>query len=132
MANYFDEIFSIKNTGDFERLALEAFHFQLLNNAVYKEFVSYLSIDPSSVKQSEQIPFLPIQFFKSHYVYASSKKEEIVFTSSGTTGMITSKHPVAGISIYERSFLKAFEIFYRDPAVYCILSLLSFYLERVV
>ncbi|MDP2388478.1 MAG: acyl transferase [Bacteroidota bacterium] len=130
MANYFDEIFNIRTREEFERLALEAFHFQLKNNLVYKEFVSYLSINPLMVKQTEQIPFLPIQFFKSHHVYASSKKEEIVFTSSGTTGMVTSKHPVAGISIYERSFSKAFELFYGDPANYCILALLPSYLER--
>lgn len=130
MANYFDEIFNIKSTEEFERLALEAFHFQMNKNVVYKEFVSHLSVDPSSIKQADKIPYLPIQFFKSHYVYASSKKEEIIFTSSGTTGMVTSKHPVAGVSIYERSFSKAFELFYGDPANYCILALLPSYLER--
>ncbi len=130
MANYFDEIFNIKDKEEFERLALEAFHFQMNKNAVYKKFVSHLSVEPSSIKQVEKIPFLPIQFFKSHHVYASSKKEEIVFTSSGTTGMVTSKHPVAGVSIYERSFNKAFELFYGNPADYCILALLPSYLER--
>src|SRR3989344_3244243 len=130
MANYFDEIFNIKTREEFERLALEAFHFQLKNNIVYKEFVSYLSINPLMVKQTEQIPFLPIQFFKSHHVYASSKKEEIVFTSSGTTGTITSRHAVADIKVYEQSFLRTFELFYGEPSEYCILALLPSYLER--
>lgn len=55
---------------------------------------------------------------------------QIIFTSSGTTGAKTSQHVVTDISLYEKSFLKAFEHFYGPVSHYCILALLPAYLER--
>ena len=78
----------------------------------------------------EQIPFLPIKFFKSHQVITGDNSPEIVFNSSGTTGQLTSKHYVANTSVYKTSFLKTFEQFYGSPEDYCILALLPSYLER--
>ena len=123
-------IFKIKNRKEFEDLALQVFNFQFHNNKVYRSFCDLLYIHPSDIKSIEQIPFLPIQFFKSHKVLSSSLEIETVFTSSATTGSITSKHYVSNLSIYEQSFTRGFEHFYGDIKDYTILALLPSYLER--
>ncbi|HEY1040699.1 MAG TPA: acyl transferase [Bacteroidia bacterium] len=130
MTAYSKGIFDINSKEDFEQLTLEAFQYQCIHNPVYKEFISYLKIDLLLVKSMDQIPFLPIQFFKSHRVYASPNNPEIVFTSSGTTGTITSSHYVSELELYRQSFTKAFELFYGNINEYCVLALLPSYLER--
>jgi phenylacetate-coenzyme A ligase PaaK-like adenylate-forming protein len=123
-------IFSIKSSEDFERLAIEIFHYQYKNTKVYRQFCDLLKVAPASIKKIENIPFLPIQFFKSHRVISEAETESITFTSSGTTGSITSKHYVSDLKLYENSFLKAFELIYGNPSQYAILALLPSYLER--
>ena len=123
-------IFSIKSSEDFERLAIEIFRYQYENTKVYRQFCDLLKVVPASVKKIENIPFLPIEFFKSHRVISKSVSETIIFTSSGTTGSITSKHYVSDLSLYEKSFLKAFELIYGNPSQYAILALLPSYIER--
>jgi len=124
------EIFNINSSEDFERLTIEVFHFQYENVAVYKQFCDLLNIRPSDVKCIEQIPFLPIQFFKSHKIVAKNLEVDTIFTSSGTTGSISSKHYVSDLRIYEKSFQKAFEKVYGKPKDFAILALLPSYLER--
>lgn len=124
------DIFNINSSEDFERLTLEVFRFQYENVSVYRNFCDLLNKKPSAVKCIEQIPFLPIQFFKSHKIIAENLKEETIFTSSGTTGSTTSKHYVSDLSIYEKSFQKAFEREYGNPENFAILALLPSYLER--
>tara|TARA_R110002012_G_scaffold70712_1_gene182014 strand:+ start:140299 stop:141273 length:975 start_codon:yes stop_codon:yes gene_type:complete len=124
------EIFKIENAAEFQRLAIEVFRFQYENVRVYRNFCDFLNIKVSEVKTIEEIPFLPIQFFKSHKVIAEKKPEETIFTSSGTTGSTTSKHYVADLKLYETSFLKAFERQYGNPSNFVILALLPSYLER--
>ena len=97
-------IFKINNQTDFETLALQVFQFQFNNNKVYRSFCDLLYKHPSDVKTINDIPFLPIQFFKSHNVLSSQKDIEATFKSSGTTGDSTSKHLVTDISIYKQSF----------------------------
>jgi phenylacetate-coenzyme A ligase PaaK-like adenylate-forming protein len=130
MDTWMQGIFSIKGPQQLKEVALEAFRFQLENNPVYREFVSFLGIKKEEIRSVEAIPYLPIQFFKSHKVYASAKAEQIVFTSSGTTGMVTSRHYVEDVSVYEKSFEEAFRLFYGDIKDYCLLALLPSYLER--
>ena len=124
------DIFNIKTTEDFERLAIEIFHFQYENVTVYRNFCELLNLNPSEVKNVEKIPFLPIQFFKNHKIIANNFEEETIFTSSGTTGNITSKHYISHLKIYEESFQKAFEKEYGNPENIIILALLPSYLER--
>ncbi|SRX52283.1 acyl transferase [Aequorivita sp. CIP111184] len=124
------DIFNINSSKDFELLAIEVFQFQYENVTVYRNFCNLLHIKPSAVKYIEQIPFLPIQFFKSHKIIANNLEDETIFTSSGTTGSITSKHYVSDLSIYEKSFQKAFEKEYGNPENFTILALLPSYLER--
>jgi phenylacetate-coenzyme A ligase PaaK-like adenylate-forming protein len=114
----------------FEALALEIFRFQARYNPVYARFLSLLSVDVQKVKSNTAIPFLPIQFFKNYAVKTGEWKEETVFTSSGTTGMATSRHFLRDLNFYKRNALQGFSHFYGSPEKYCILTLLPSYLER--
>ncbi|MFD2822849.1 acyl transferase [Lacinutrix iliipiscaria] len=124
------DIFSINTDAEFENIALRIFKFQFENNSVYRSFCDLLYKHPSDVKRIEDIPFLPIQFFKSHQVLCSNKNIVQTFTSSGTTGSVTSKHHISDISIYENSFRSGFKQFYGNIKDYTVLALLPSYLER--
>ena len=106
------------------------FRFQYENNLVYREFCEFLNIEKGDIKSIHQIPFLPIQFFKSHNILSSTNKIQQTFTSSGTTGMNTSKHLVTDILLYEESYRNAFSEFYGNIEDYAVLALLPSYLER--
>ena len=125
-----EKIFNIKSEKEFNTLALEVFNFQFENNKVYRSFCDLLYIHPSDVKMAEDIPFLPIGFFKTHNVVSSVQKPVISFSSSGTTGSVTSKHHVTDLSIYEESYLSGFKQFYDAIEDYVVLALLPSYLER--
>jgi hypothetical protein len=122
-------IFSVDET-NFDSLALEIFRFQFAHNPVYAAFAKGINKTPETVKSISGIPFLPVELFKTHKIYASDKEPEIIFTSSGTTGQVTSKHYVADVSVYEESFRKGFELFYGDIKNYAVFALLPSYLER--
>jgi len=124
------DIFTITGQNSFEKTALKVFRFQYDHNAVYREFCGHLGVAKESVKTLQQIPFLPIQFFKSHEVVSSTDAPQAVFTSSGTTGMITSRHLVTDTTLYEESYRKAFSQFYGNIEDYVVLALLPSYLER--
>jgi len=125
-----NRIFNINNSENFKSIALEVFKIQALENKVYREFINYLNIDIEQVKELEQIPFLPIQFFKSHRVITGSDEEQEVFLSSGTTGMSQSRHYVTDLDLYKNSYTKGFEYFYGNIEDYVVLGLLPAYLER--
>ena len=124
------DIYSISSQKQFEKIALKIFRFQHENNLVYREFCDFLKTDVQRVKSLEQIPFLPIQFFKSHKVVSNENPIQETFTSSGTTGMATSKHFVTDVSLYEESYRKGFSQFYGNIEDYVVLALLPSYLER--
>lgn len=125
-----NSIFSIKNDSQFSELTLDVFKYQFETNNVYRSFCDLLYKHPSAISHIEDIPFLPIQFFKSHQVISSTESTEQIFTSSGTTGSVTSKHHVTDLAIYKTSFRKGFEDFYGKIEDYTILALLPNYLER--
>jgi phenylacetate-coenzyme A ligase PaaK-like adenylate-forming protein len=125
-----NDIFNITSQSQFEEAALKIFKHQFDNNKVYRSFCDLLYVHPSDVKNVEQIPFLPIQFFKTHRVLSSENSIKQTFTSSGTTGSITSKHFVTDLEIYKQSFRKGFESFYGTIEDYVVLALLPSYLER--
>ena len=108
------DIFAISNQKQFEKMALKVFRFQYENNLVYQQFCQLMKVEKGDVKKINQIPFLPISFFKSHDVVSNQYEIETTFSSSGTTGMITSKHQVTDISFYEESYRKGFSQFYGD------------------
>lgn len=125
-----NSLFNIHTISDFEKYSLEIFQFQAKNNLVYRDYLNHLNVGVSNIKHLSQIPFLPIQFFKSHKIISSKKKIQKTFLSSGTTGTIQSKHFVTDLSIYEESFIKGFEYFYGTVKNYTVLALLPSYLER--
>ena len=124
-----DAIFDIKNR-DFNEVALSVFHFQYEYNAIYKSFIELLKINPKEISFWRDIPFLPVQFFKKYEVKTGDWQAETVFTSSGTTGQITSQHFVNDVDFYVKNTVLGFEKFYGDIENYCVLALLPSYLER--
>jgi phenylacetate-coenzyme A ligase PaaK-like adenylate-forming protein len=124
------QIFSISKEQEFAAVALHIFNYQAKNCKVYHDFILGLNIDPKEVQTIQQIPFIPIEFFKSHTVLSTNTPAEVTFTSSGTTGMITSSHFVTDVGWYIESFRAAFRLFYGDIKEYTILALLPSYLER--
>ena len=129
MEQLIDKIYSVNNS-NFAETALEVFRFQFEQVEIYRRFCESLRRTPDTVSQLADIPFLPIEFFKSYEVIKQGAKPVKIFESSGTTGSIPSRHFVADTDIYERSFIKGFELFYGKPEDYTILALLPSYIER--
>jgi phenylacetate-coenzyme A ligase PaaK-like adenylate-forming protein len=127
---FMKDIFKIHDRKTFRAAALEVFHFQAQQCPVYRDYLAALKVDPMQVREPEEIPFLPIEFFKSHTILAEGMKAEVVFESSGTTGSDPSRHHVADAGLYRESFLRSFFGFYGSPEELCILALLPSYLER--
>jgi phenylacetate-coenzyme A ligase PaaK-like adenylate-forming protein len=124
-------IFNIHDDAAFLKEALRIFRYQAANNPLYNLYLKTLGITIDEVTELQHLPFLPIEFFKSHQLITGpGTAAQEIFTSSGTTGMIQSKHYVTDLSIYEESYRKAFELFYGNITDYCILALLPSYLER--
>ncbi len=123
------DIFKINHT-NFEEYALQLFRFQAEHNPVYKSYLSALKVNKNKVQKLAQIPFLPIDFFKSHQVLSSQATAEIVFESSGTTGTQNSKHYLLDGSFYKNVATHIFESFYGKLTDYQFLALLPSYLER--
>ncbi|MFO7842213.1 MAG: acyltransferase, partial [Bacteroidales bacterium] len=119
-----EEIFEIENESQFNDFALKIFNYQAENNPVYKEFLYHLGVNISSVDNYKNIPFLPIEFFKSHKVISGNQDDKKIFHSSGTTGTTRSKHYLKDIKLYENSFMNTFSRFYGDIKNYCVLALL--------
>ena len=132
--NLTEHIFSLQKDkdADFKNLALEIFKLQYKHNKVYKAFVDALNIDSKKVNMLHKIPFLPIEFFKTHRVITefAELNKPVTFTSSGTTQTGTSHHYVNDVTLYEESFTKCFHLFFGNPSDYCVLALLPSYLER--
>jgi len=128
--NHKNSIFNIHSESDFKATALEVFKFQFEHNAVYRSFCDLLYKHPSDIKSVEEIPFLPIEFFKTHTITSTNKPTETIFTSSGTTGSTVSKHHVCDLEVYKQSFRSGFKSFYGAIENYTVLALLPSYLER--
>ncbi len=121
------EIVGIKTDEEFRRAALELFRYQSERCAPYRLYLQIMGIDPAEVESVEQIPFLPIEVFKSQKVYCGEGEPEVCFTSSATTGMVPSRHYMASLGDYEEAFTAAYEQFYEGMPIY---ALLPCYLER--
>lgn len=114
----------------FEEMALEAFRYQARENAVYRKYMDILGFRPEGVERVEEIPFLPIGFFKTEKVISGRFEPEEVFLSSGTTGMSQSRHFVRHLRIYRRSFSASWDYHYGPIDGTAVLALLPSYLER--
>jgi len=129
MDNEWDKIFNV-NEGNFEDLALEIFQFQYRHNSIYRTYVDMLKFNPQKINKLPDIPFLPIQFFKTHLVKTTDFEPVYEFQSSGTTQTINSRHFIGDIELYRQSFIRGFELFYGPVESWCIIGLLPSYLER--
>lgn len=123
------KIFSVTDES-FDQLALEIFQFQYDNNTVYRDFANAVGKTPDRVSVIDEIPFLPVRFFKTHKVVTTYFEPATVFESSGTSGMIKSRHFIKDLNLYEQSFTQSFEMFYGPVADWCIIGLLPSYLEK--
>ncbi|MHC5363047.1 LuxE/PaaK family acyltransferase [Myroides sp. LJL110] len=124
------EITQIQTKKEFHKVAMKVYRYQYENNLVYKQFCDLLHKTPLQVKTLLDIPFLPIEFFKIKDVLSCKDPIEITFTSSGTTGVVTSKHHVSDLNFYIESFRNAFSYFYGNIENYVVLALLPSYLQR--
>ena len=131
--NYFNlknKILSLSPEIDFNETALEVFYYQYNFNSLYKDFCDFLHKSPTNISSIEQIPFLPISFFKSQKILSSIIKPSHIFKSSGTTSAIRSSHYITDIELYKASFLKGFQKFYHAPSDYIIFALLPSYIHQ--
>ncbi|MDQ1151398.1 acyl transferase [Sphingobacterium zeae] len=129
MTNWKD-FFEIKTEYDFNQQCLETYQFQSQHCKIYRDYIRILGKDKAVIEHYTEIPFLPIEFFKTQQVITEGMEAEMVFSSSGTTGMLTSKHFVADLNIYEHTFRRIFEDFYGPLSNIAVLALLPSYLER--
>lgn len=127
--NIKQELFTSGNAA-WEGVALNIFSIQYEMNPLYRKYCNILNISAADVHSVQQIPFLPISFFKTHTISTGLFDAQLIFESSGTTGAVNSRHFVKDKSIYEESFLNGFQKFYGRPQDYCIIGLLPSYLER--
>lgn len=125
-----DDIFRIADDAAFEAAALETFRRQAGACAPYREYIERIGVNAEKVRTLRDIPFLPIGLFKNHEIYCGECAPEVVFTSSATTGMTPSRHPMRSLAWYEQTFRAAFRTFYGDPARWSLYALLPNYLER--
>ena len=116
-----ESVFNIQSKKQFEELSLQIFQFQASKNKVYKDFLQLLKINPTQISCIEEIPFMPISFFKSHKV-VSKPNHEKVFKSSGTGNMVRSQHYVNSLEVYRQSFNKGFSHFYQDHKNFTFLA----------
>ncbi len=128
--NFSDHIFTISSKKEFEKWAMKIFRYQYENNHIYKKYCDLIQRNPLTVKSIDSLPFLPIQFFKQEKIISNQDIIQEVFSSSGTTGQITSKHYITDLSVYEQSYSQGFQQFYGNIENYCVLALLPSYQER--
>ncbi len=115
---------------DFTSLALAVFRYQAENNPIYAQFLSLLQIKQAQVQRLTDIPFLPISLFKQYSIQSGQWAASRTFSSSGTTGNITSKHLLRDDLFYHENARKGFKQFYGSIKNYTVLALLPSYLER--
>ncbi|HEV7622132.1 MAG TPA: acyl transferase [Flavisolibacter sp.] len=125
-----DKVFSIQNAKEFDFIALKVYHFQFANNPVYQAYCKIVKRTPEIVKSRENIPFLPISFFKTHIIKSGEFEPGAIFKSSGTTGSLNSIHYVKDPFLYLKSCMIGFRQFYGDIKEYCIIGLLPSYLQQ--
>ena len=125
-----ESILNIDNETQFTRCALELFRYQAKRCEPYRRYIELLGIDPAEVNAIEDIPFLPIELFKSSDVYCGEGEPEIIFTSSNTGSTQPSRHMMASLDTYRQAFTRAFEQFYGRAEEWSIYGLLPNYLER--
>ncbi|GAA3929742.1 acyl transferase [Hymenobacter algoricola] len=116
----------------FEPLALQLFRHQAVHCPPYRQWLAALSRRPEAVQRLEDIPFLPIEFFKTHEVRTAPADwaPQELFLSSGTTLQQRSRHLVRDSQLYRQNAARIFESLYGPLTGYTFLALLPSYLEQ--
>ena len=120
---YIKNIFNINNQDDFNRYALELFHYQFKLNKIYNQYVNLIGTNPKHVHSYEEIPFLPIELFKTKNILSGKNKIQRTFFSSGTTSSYKSRHNIIDLLLYQRSIKESFELFFGNPKQYVFICL---------
>lgn len=128
--DFIDKIFRISTTKEFNELALDVFKYQYQNNKIYNNWCNLISKNINSIDRIEDIPFLPISFFKTHKVVSFDNQPIHFFKSSGTNSNETSKHYIYDLGIYKKSFIKNFEYFFSNSKDYAFIAILPNYLTQ--
>ena len=108
-----DDIFRIADRATFDAAALEVFRRQARDCAPYREYLARIGVRAECVDTPEKIPYLPIGLFKTHDIYCGEAPPEVVFTSSATTGMTPSRHPMRSLALYEQAFTIFLEVHFQ-------------------
>ncbi|WP_295935823.1 acyltransferase [uncultured Alistipes sp.] len=124
------DIFHITDKKAFEAASLAVFRRQAVQCQPYREYLTLIGIRPGEVSRANDIPFLPIELFKTHDIYCGDSEPDAVFTSSATSGMTPSRHPMQSLALYEQAFRTSFRTFYGDPSHWSLYALLPSYLQR--
>jgi phenylacetate-coenzyme A ligase PaaK-like adenylate-forming protein len=127
---FFDRVIKARNTHERDSLIMELFYHQAKSVSAYRDFLGLLGMDPNSIKNPHEIPFMPVELFRTHPITDGGDSYDKVFESSSTTGKGVSRHYVRDQEVYVRSFSECFRIFYGDINSYVLLALLPSYLER--
>ncbi|WP_052732818.1 acyltransferase [Hymenobacter terrenus] len=116
----------------FDAAALALFRHQATHCPPYAEYLARLARDPAAVTRITDIPFLPIEFFKTHDVRTAPTEWEPqeVFLSSGTTLQQRSRHLVRDPALYRENAARIFEESYGLLTNWTFLALLPSYLEQ--
>ena len=122
------KFWEINSELEFNEFAIKTFKHQIKKNLIYRSYCEMLKI--KNIEHYSQIPYLPIQFFKSHKIKSFVKKEKYIFRSSSINSDSKSEHLIFDILNYKKSFYRCFNKFYGDPKNYIIIGLLPSYLER--
>lgn len=118
------------NQGRFETMALSIFRWQAQHNPVYNFYLKSLGASITSISNIQEIPFLPISFFKTHTIKTNDWVAQKVFESSGTSGISISKHSINDVTFYHKHALSIFEKTFGSISGFHIMALLPSYLER--
>jgi len=115
---------------DFDDLALKLFRYQAQHNAVYAGYITNLKRDYCKISAIQDIPFLPVEFFKTQKITCGNWQEQQIFESSGTTGYEPARHYIRDVTMYNTLAESTFTSFFGPLKKYTILALLPSYMER--
>ena len=116
------------DAADFEAQALATFERQYASIPVYRHYIDLLGkVKPTCLSE---IPFLPIDFFKTQLLTPSAATIVKTFKSSGTTQHIRSQHHLTDLRWYDASLTLGFERVFGKVSDYVFIALLPSYLEN--
>ena len=79
MPEFLTDLIFTEDKNLFEETTLKVFRYQYEHTSVYREFCDALHKTPDTIKTIFDIPFLPVQFFKSHDIIDRTKTAKKIF-----------------------------------------------------